>query len=77
MIDETLSPTWDELLMIDDVTVYGSPEAICREPPTVVIEVFDQDKMVSASTNTYTEPVDLLLTSNIAPTLSSLEIPSS
>ena len=47
VIDETLSPTWDELLLIDDVTVYGSPEAICREPPTVVIEVFDQDKMVS------------------------------
>ena len=47
MIDETLSPTWDELLLIDDVTVYGSPEAIRREPPTVVIEVFDQDKMVS------------------------------
>ncbi|KAF0293526.1 Otoferlin [Amphibalanus amphitrite] len=48
VIDETLSPTWDELLLIDDVTVYGSPEAICREPPTVVIEVFDQDKMGKA-----------------------------
>ncbi|XP_050432533.1 otoferlin-like isoform X3 [Adelges cooleyi] len=44
VIDETLSPTWDELLIIDQVTLYGTKEHIKSHPPTVVVEIFDQDK---------------------------------
>ncbi|XP_050539137.1 otoferlin-like isoform X2 [Daktulosphaira vitifoliae] len=45
VIDETLSPTWDELLIIDELTLYGTKEDIKKHPPTVVIEIFDQDKV--------------------------------
>ncbi|XP_050073057.1 otoferlin-like [Anopheles maculipalpis] len=45
VIEETLSPTWDELLVFDEVTVYGSKDEIRRDPPTIVIDVYDQDKV--------------------------------
>ncbi|XP_047040376.1 otoferlin-like [Helicoverpa zea] len=45
VIDETLSPTWDELLVFDDVLLYSTIERIRADPPTVVIEIFDQDKV--------------------------------
>ncbi|XP_041986381.1 otoferlin [Aricia agestis] len=45
VIDETLSPTWDELLVFDDILLYSTMEQIKKDPPTVVIEIFDQDKV--------------------------------
>uniref|UniRef100_A0A2H1W2N1 SFRICE_019747 n=1 Tax=Spodoptera frugiperda TaxID=7108 RepID=A0A2H1W2N1_SPOFR len=45
VIDETLSPTWDELLVFDDVLLYSTIERIKADPPTIVIEIFDQDKV--------------------------------
>ncbi|CAH0402078.1 unnamed protein product [Chilo suppressalis] len=45
VIDETLSPTWDELLVFDDVLLYSTIEQIKADPPTIVIEIFDQDKV--------------------------------
>lgn len=45
MIEETLSPTWDELLVFDDVLVYGAKDEIQRDPPTIVVEIYDQDKV--------------------------------
>lgn len=49
VIDETLSPTWDELLLFDDILIYGTAEEIKKDPPSIVIELFDQDKVVSKS----------------------------
>ncbi|XP_032668321.1 otoferlin-like isoform X1 [Odontomachus brunneus] len=45
VIDETLSPTWDELLLFDDILIYGTAEEIKKDPSSVVIELFDQDKV--------------------------------
>lgn len=45
VIDETLSPTWDELLVFHDVLLFSTIEHIKRDPPTIVIEIFDQDKV--------------------------------
>lgn len=45
VIEETLSPTWDELLVFDEVLVYGTKEEIKRNPPSVVVEIYDQDKV--------------------------------
>ena len=46
VIDETLSPTWDELLVFDEILVYGRREDIKANPPVVIIEIYDQDKVV-------------------------------
>lgn len=45
VIDETLSPTWDELLVFDDVLLFSTIENIKSDPPSIVIEIFDQDKV--------------------------------
>ena len=47
VIDETLSPTWDEMLIFNEVTIYGTIEEIKEIPPTIVVEIFDQDRVVS------------------------------
>ncbi|XP_076646228.1 otoferlin isoform X2 [Halictus rubicundus] len=44
VIDETLSPTWDELLLFDEILIYGTGEEIKKDPPSIVVEIFDQDK---------------------------------
>ncbi len=51
VIDETLSPTWDELLVFEEILVYGRREDIKSHPPTVIIEIYDQDKVTNKQTN--------------------------
>lgn len=46
VIEETLSPTWDEMLIFNAVVIYGTINSIRNTPPTVVVEVFDQDRGV-------------------------------
>ncbi|TMW49673.1 hypothetical protein DOY81_005242 [Sarcophaga bullata] len=45
VIEETLSPTWDELLVFDEILVYGTKDEIKKGPPTIIIEIYDQDKV--------------------------------
>ena len=47
VVEETLSPTWDEMLIFNEVVLYGNIEELKGEPPTIVIELFDQDRVVS------------------------------
>ena len=49
VIEETLSPTWDELLVFDEVLVYGRREDIKANPPSIIIETYDQDKVTGAT----------------------------
>ncbi|XP_052861524.1 otoferlin-like [Anopheles cruzii] len=45
VIEETLSPTWDELLLFDEIVLYGAKDEIRRDPPTIVVDIYDQDKV--------------------------------
>lgn len=47
VIKETLSPTWDEALVFNDIVVYGVREELVRSPPVVIVEVYDYDIVVS------------------------------
>ncbi|XP_055863087.1 myoferlin-like isoform X4 [Biomphalaria glabrata] len=40
---KTLSPTWDQTLIFDELVMYGSPETMEASPPTIYIELFDYD----------------------------------
>ena len=51
MIEETLSPTWDEMLIFNAVFIPGTLTSIRSTPPTVVVEVFDQDRGVYRPTS--------------------------
>ena len=65
MIDETLSPTWDELLVFEEVLVYGRREDIKANPPTVIIEIYDQDKVSSNYITRFVSRISLFLTSRL------------
>ena len=45
VIEETLSPVWDELLVYEEILVYGRREDIKARPPTFIVETYDQDKV--------------------------------
>ncbi|XP_055522373.1 otoferlin-like isoform X2 [Wyeomyia smithii] len=45
VIEETLSPTWDELLLFDEIVIYGAKDEIKKDPPTIVVDIYDQDKV--------------------------------
>ncbi|KAL6046825.1 hypothetical protein STEG23_005098 [Scotinomys teguina] len=44
ILEQTLSPLWDELLVFDQLIVDGRREHLQEEPPLVVINVFDHNK---------------------------------
>jgi otoferlin len=46
VIDETLSPTWDEMIIFNEIVIYGSFSHIKEFPPMIVVEIFDQDRAV-------------------------------
>lgn len=48
ILEQTLSPLWDELLVFDQLIVDGRREHLQEEPPLVVVSVFDHNKLVSA-----------------------------
>ncbi|KAM9590431.1 fer-1-like protein 4 isoform 2-T2 [Trichechus inunguis] len=44
VLEQTLSPLWDELLVFDQLIVDGRREHLQEEPPLVVINVFNHNK---------------------------------
>ncbi|MFT7797485.1 otoferlin isoform X5 [Arapaima gigas] len=48
VLNETLCPTWDQLLVFDNVELYGEASELRDDPPIIVIEVYDQDTVGKA-----------------------------
>ena len=46
-MEETLNPTWDQMMLIKDMTLYGKAEELQHDPPVVIVEIFDRDSVVS------------------------------
>ncbi|XP_051503504.1 myoferlin isoform X2 [Myxocyprinus asiaticus] len=45
IIKSNLNPTWDQTLIFDDIEIYGEPQTIAHNPPSVVLEVYDSDQV--------------------------------
>ncbi|ESN95703.1 hypothetical protein HELRODRAFT_114638 [Helobdella robusta] len=45
VIDETLNPSWDEMLIFRDVRIFSSFDDVMKMPPEVVVEIFDRDRV--------------------------------
>ncbi|KAJ7992465.1 hypothetical protein DPEC_G00278830 [Dallia pectoralis] len=45
IIKATLNPTWDQTLIFNDIEIYGNPQTIAQNPPSVVLELYDSDQM--------------------------------
>ncbi|XP_035764352.1 otoferlin isoform X5 [Neolamprologus brichardi] len=43
VLSETLCPTWDQLLVFDDVELFGEASELRDDPPIIVVEIYDQD----------------------------------
>ncbi|XP_030577059.1 otoferlin [Archocentrus centrarchus] len=48
VLSETLCPTWDQLLVFDDVELFGEASELRDDPPIIVIEIYDQDTVGKA-----------------------------
>ena len=46
VLSETLCPTWDQLLVFDDVELFGEASELQDDPPIIVVEIYDQDTVV-------------------------------
>ncbi|KAG9473826.1 hypothetical protein GDO78_004239 [Eleutherodactylus coqui] len=43
VINETLAPMWNELLLYDNLLMDGNKEDLKNDPPVIIINIFDQD----------------------------------
>uniref|UniRef100_A0A8B9P8U0 Fer-1 like family member 6 n=1 Tax=Apteryx owenii TaxID=8824 RepID=A0A8B9P8U0_APTOW len=48
IIPQTLSPTWNQMLLFNKVVLYGDGEEIAQFPPEIVIELYDDDAVGKA-----------------------------
>lgn len=54
VLTQTLSPTWDQTLIFEDIEIHESVENVAKNPPSVVVELFDRDTVVTKHLN-YTD----------------------
>lgn len=47
VISQTLSPTWNQMLLFNDLVLHGDPKELAESPPLVVVELYDSDTVVS------------------------------
>uniref|UniRef100_F7AL85 Otoferlin n=2 Tax=Xenopus tropicalis TaxID=8364 RepID=F7AL85_XENTR len=59
VLNETLCPTWDQLLVFDNIELYGEAHEMRDDPPIIVIEIYDQDTVGKADFmgRTFAKPV--------------------
>ncbi|KAI1886869.1 hypothetical protein AGOR_G00200230 [Albula goreensis] len=71
-IKATLNPTWDQTLIFDDVEIYGDPQTMAHNPPSVVLEFYDCDQVGKdelLGRSTFTPLVKLNPSMDVAPRL--------
>lgn len=47
VISQTLSPTWNQMLLFNDLVLHGDDKELAESPPSVVVELYDSDTVVS------------------------------
>ncbi|KAF3700952.1 Otoferlin Fer-1-like protein 2 [Channa argus] len=59
VLAETLCPTWDQLLVFENVELFGEANELRDDPPIIVIELYDQDTVGKADFmgRTFAKPV--------------------
>ncbi len=46
IIKESVCPTWDQTMLINQIRMFGDPRSILESPPPVMIEFYDKDQVV-------------------------------
>ena len=47
VIKESVCPTWDQTMLINQIRIFGDPESVLETPPPVIVEFYDRDIVVS------------------------------
>jgi hypothetical protein len=42
-ISDTTNPTWNQTLCIEQVYIYGTLDYIIKNPPEVIVDLYDED----------------------------------
>uniref|UniRef100_A0AAY4BDG2 Otoferlin n=1 Tax=Denticeps clupeoides TaxID=299321 RepID=A0AAY4BDG2_9TELE len=68
-VTETLCPTWDQLLVFDNVELYGEAAELRDDPPIIVIEFYDQDTVGKAEYigRTFAKPITKMIDEHYGP----------
>lgn len=48
-MNQTLTPTWNQMLLFNNIPLHGEVKDIAWDPPLIVIELYDDDALVSLS----------------------------
>nr|XP_055041938.1 otoferlin isoform X4 [Misgurnus anguillicaudatus] len=69
VLSETLCPTWDQLLVFDNVELYGEATELRDDPPIIVIELYDQDTVGKAEFigRTFAKPLTKMVDEHYGP----------
>ncbi|NWH75968.1 FR1L6 protein, partial [Piaya cayana] len=69
IISQTLSPTWNQMLLFNSIVLHGNREEIAQFPPEIVIELYDDDAVGKAEYigSTVAAPVVRLADQNYEP----------
>ncbi|XP_050748885.1 fer-1-like protein 6 [Gymnogyps californianus] len=69
IISQTLSPTWNQMLLFNSIVLHGDREEIAQFPPEIVIELYDDDAVGKAEYigSTVAAPVVRLADQNYEP----------
>ncbi|XP_058234536.1 otoferlin isoform X1 [Hemibagrus wyckioides] len=69
VLSETLCPTWDQLLVFDNVELYGEASELRDDPPIIVIEIYDQDTVGKAEFigRTFAKPLTKMVDEHYGP----------
>uniref|UniRef100_A0A672RLR5 Otoferlin n=1 Tax=Sinocyclocheilus grahami TaxID=75366 RepID=A0A672RLR5_SINGR len=76
VLNETLCPTWDQLLVFDNVELYGEAGELRDDPPIIVIEIYDQDTVGKADFmgRTFAKPITKISDEHYGPNCLNLNI---
>ncbi|XP_054671492.1 fer-1-like protein 6 isoform X5 [Grus americana] len=58
IISQTLSPTWNQMLLFNRIVLHGNREEIAQFPPEIVIELYDDDAVIPESDPDRLPPLD-------------------
>lgn len=49
VISQTLSPTWNQMLLFNELVLHGEERELVESPPVVVVELYDSDAVVGVT----------------------------
>ena len=46
VVEQSVCPTWDQTIILDDIFLFGNPDSILQSPPICTVEFYDKDLIV-------------------------------